>query len=503
MHTEKDSSGIYATQKLQRRVAQLHVAVFAQRVARDEHQLADGDDTPPAPDSSATSASPTVTARHLQQARAIIEGLRSVWRLDLPTPGACGMVVEFGAADGVLSSALHTALLQQQQQQQQQQAAAAAAAGDGTPPQQPSPAKAAAAAVTERLRFLLVDRMAHPSTPPSSGDCGVAPAGAAAAAAAALASPPLLFHRVTADVEQLSLTDLWHRGVSARLGEAAACWGAVGIAKHLCGEGTDHALRVMVAGGAGAGQCSGVALAFACCCHHRCNWRSYVAREFFLRRGWRQSEFEQLCTAAAAMPTAGSAVTTASVAVSNIWRQLRCLQCLSEEDGDAWTDGRVARGRMQGGTTAAMEWQQAGGATLPTPAVALLAERVAARVFAEALNSAEWGARRWSPDAPAVAAAVRGSHVTARLHNSGDIEEVEEAAAVICAAARQAACRAGTECWPQLQAAVRAKRLLDEGRRSWLEEQGWGARLGTFASSEVSPENALLVAHSQPTAASD
>jgi hypothetical protein len=57
MHTEKDSSGIYATQKLQRRVAQLHVAVFAQRVARDEHQLADGDGTPPAPDSSATSAS--------------------------------------------------------------------------------------------------------------------------------------------------------------------------------------------------------------------------------------------------------------------------------------------------------------------------------------------------------------------------------------------------------------------------------------------------------------
>ena len=49
----------------------------------------------------------------------------------------------------------------------------------------------------------------------------------------------------------------------------------VGVAKHLCGSATDLALNAFV----GLSDARGVAV--ATCCHHRCEWSSYVGRDYF------------------------------------------------------------------------------------------------------------------------------------------------------------------------------------------------------------------------------
>ncbi|XP_078102869.1 tRNA:m(4)X modification enzyme TRM13 homolog isoform X2 [Sander vitreus] len=90
----------------------------------------------------------------------------------------------------------------------------------------------------------------------------------------------------------------------------------VGVGKHLCGAATDLALRCLmetpgpreqiepppkrlrtsqpdtVEGVAGPAV-EGVALAL--CCHHRCEWRHYVGRRFFLQRGLGAREFSAFC----------------------------------------------------------------------------------------------------------------------------------------------------------------------------------------------------------------
>nr|XP_023669075.1 tRNA:m(4)X modification enzyme TRM13 homolog isoform X1 [Paramormyrops kingsleyae] len=87
----------------------------------------------------------------------------------------------------------------------------------------------------------------------------------------------------------------------------------VGVGKHLCGAATDLALRCLLdsveddeesgepprkrvkqEGGAkrdpvAAGEVSGLAIAL--CCHHRCDWRHYVGKEFFRERGLGAPEF--------------------------------------------------------------------------------------------------------------------------------------------------------------------------------------------------------------------
>ncbi|KAJ8277761.1 hypothetical protein GJAV_G00079580 [Gymnothorax javanicus] len=100
----------------------------------------------------------------------------------------------------------------------------------------------------------------------------------------------------------------------------------VGVGKHLCGAATDLALRCMLespGGGSGErseqpprkrlkqdqlseGPCENAdpasakravtvsGLAIALCCHHRCDWRHYVGKEFFRERGLGASEFSAL-----------------------------------------------------------------------------------------------------------------------------------------------------------------------------------------------------------------
>ena len=87
----------------------------------------------------------------------------------------------------------------------------------------------------------------------------------------------------------------------------ATPWVALG--KHLCGSGTDYALLACQrAIGLDASSPSasvddrapsttGIAdrftgLFIATCCHHRCNWESYAAKENFVRRGVTEQDFE-------------------------------------------------------------------------------------------------------------------------------------------------------------------------------------------------------------------
>ncbi|KAM9324788.1 tRNA:m(4)X modification enzyme TRM13 homolog [Gastrophryne carolinensis] len=90
----------------------------------------------------------------------------------------------------------------------------------------------------------------------------------------------------------------------------------VGIGKHLCGAGTDLALRCLVQNCSNvikepqckrpktqpedltynteaklATSCSVEGIVIALCCHHRCDWNHYVGKAFFQRLGLGQREF--------------------------------------------------------------------------------------------------------------------------------------------------------------------------------------------------------------------
>ena len=71
------------------------------------------------------------------------------------------------------------------------------------------------------------------------------------------------------------------------------------VGKHLCGGATDMALEVCGtvsqggAGGSGAGGCpSFEGLGIASCCHHRCTWRAFAAKEVFESLGFDAKDFQ-------------------------------------------------------------------------------------------------------------------------------------------------------------------------------------------------------------------
>ena len=80
------------------------------------------------------------------------------------------------------------------------------------------------------------------------------------------------------------------------------------IAKHLCGSGTDMALRAAARCGARLAGC-----ALATCCHHRCTWDTYTAPRFLQRHGIGPRELRVLthmCGWGTAPACAGDAVTS-------------------------------------------------------------------------------------------------------------------------------------------------------------------------------------------------
>jgi len=108
-------------------------------------------------------------------------------------------------------------------------------------------------------------------------------AGGAAAADAAAAAAVAGFFRAGVDIRELDVSKLPFVEQGGRV---------VGVAKHLCGLATDLTLRSFLTTGTGAAGVRGAAI--ATCCHHRCSWADYVARDFFESRGFSQREFELL-----------------------------------------------------------------------------------------------------------------------------------------------------------------------------------------------------------------
>ncbi|EFJ09751.1 hypothetical protein SELMODRAFT_427800 [Selaginella moellendorffii] len=83
--------------------------------------------------------------------------------------------------------------------------------------------------------------------------------------------------RLRVDIEDLKLD-----AVDALQG----CKKVVAVGKHLCGAATDMALRCC-------SQSSVVfGIGFATCCHHLCQWKAYVNKEFFQSMGLTKTDFE-------------------------------------------------------------------------------------------------------------------------------------------------------------------------------------------------------------------
>lgn len=82
--------------------------------------------------------------------------------------------------------------------------------------------------------------------------------------------------RVHCDIKDLCLSQ-----VASLAGRSV-----VGVAKHLCGNGTDVSLRCMASGllpTASSTQGGFAGMTFATCCHHRCNWRDFCGQEAFVK----------------------------------------------------------------------------------------------------------------------------------------------------------------------------------------------------------------------------
>lgn len=69
----------------------------------------------------------------------------------------------------------------------------------------------------------------------------------------------------------------------------------VGLGKHLCGAATDFAIRCSIHGN-NAAHANGtgpntIAIILALCCHHRCEWKHLIGKEFFAENGISVKEF--------------------------------------------------------------------------------------------------------------------------------------------------------------------------------------------------------------------
>ena len=178
--------------------------------------------------------------RQRLQGRAIAEQLAA---LDLLGHGHC--LVELGAGNGELSLAI-------------------------------------AEAYPEEVRsdaLILLDRASKPKGKSKGGRLAADPR---------LAEAFGSMHRVKLSLEDVQLDGLRDAFAPGRR--------TVVVAKHLCGAASDYALRALAAACAAAHPPLGIVL--GTCCHHRCAWEAYPARDFLRRSaavGRSRSEFGALC----------------------------------------------------------------------------------------------------------------------------------------------------------------------------------------------------------------
>ena len=377
-------------------------------------------------------------ARHSLQTRAIALSLA---RAGLLRPPAAGLLttVEFGAADAELSKQVADAT-----------AGAVAVAGGAGGAGAGGAGGSGGGAEPVHLRQILVDRVPGPCSG-AAFDEYAASTGTGACSDGPSTEP----ERLTIDIADLDLPSV--------LGVAAAPGGTViGMAKHLCGAGTDLAVRAMlsVAEAHPTAELS-VGVAIVGCCHELCEWRScsQASQEFFASHGIMPEDqrdgggsgggggFQLLCEAAGSTAAIYRQITAAAAAAAS-----EVAAVLGEAD---------------------------------TESVALAAERAAALAISEAIQQASGAEPLEKSDDLAEAAAVVPMGVS-----RGEVAEIALAAARGVAASQADA----------LRVALKARRLLDESRRRALIDAGFEATLSVIVSSAVSVDNTLLLAH-RPAAA--
>ncbi|XP_076934957.1 tRNA:m(4)X modification enzyme TRM13-like [Bidens hawaiensis] len=92
----------------------------------------------------------------------------------------------------------------------------------------------------------------------------------------------LILERLRIDIEDLNLNAI----------EALKGLPYLAIGKHLCGPATDMTIRCCV--GEGVAKSSLRGLSIATCCHHLCQWKHYINKEFFLNLELTKDDFHAI-----------------------------------------------------------------------------------------------------------------------------------------------------------------------------------------------------------------
>jgi len=258
------------------------------------------------------------------------------------------------------------------------------------------------------------------------------------------------------------------------------------VAKHLCGEATDFALRCIVGatsnetygreGGVTVSEASSHrdsevgnvigaepanlavdAILIATCCHHRCSWPTYVNQAWFVELGFSAHDFELMtimsswatseanCQCAkekrSRRPSADSRGEACSGGFSTTTIATGCQDASTGSDGRTDETAHCQGAMYNSGTCAELRLGQSEG----------------------------MGPQASEPDASHSSEDADAARLRERLHERLTAED---------------RFRLGRQC----------KRLLDVGRLQFLEDHGYSAWAEQYCNQSVSPENVLLIA---------
>jgi len=129
--------------------------------------------------------------------------------------------------------------------------------------------------------------------------------------------------RLRADIQDLCLA-----GLSPFLTEQKES--VVGISKHLCGAATDLSLRCLTNTLRNTSS-SLVGILIALCCHHRCEWRPYVGKDFLIEQGFSEDDFS-LLTSITSWYTCGSGKPRSSPQPPSDYQDSPSHQHIPDED---------------------------------------------------------------------------------------------------------------------------------------------------------------------------
>ena len=102
---------------------------------------------------------------------------------------------------------------------------------------------------------------------------------------------PDLYQRINMNIEHLELSEVPFLKSDSMTSEDKKF---LMMTKHLCGAATDFAITCAV--NFAAKRCKPVPdILLSFCCHHRCSWKSYVGKQFFLQNGLNKRDFEVMC----------------------------------------------------------------------------------------------------------------------------------------------------------------------------------------------------------------